>query len=78
MRDQLSGNTEAIAVKADKADVEKMDKVVSSSFSNVNVSLYGQFNPALLYADNGDSSKFTLSITSIPKPGSGSGLLLTH
>jgi hypothetical protein len=57
LREQLSGNTEAIAVKADKADVEKMDKVVSSSFSNVNVSLYGQFNPALLYADNGDSSK---------------------
>ena len=57
LREQLSGNTEAIAVKADKADVEKMDKVVSSSFSNVNVSLYGQFNPALLYANNGDSSK---------------------
>jgi len=57
LKEQLSGNSEAIAVKADKADVEGLDKVVSSSFTNVNVSLYGQFNPAMLYADNGDSSK---------------------
>ena len=57
LKEQLAGNSEALAVKADKADVEGLDRVVSSSSANVNVSLYGQFNPALLYADNGDSSK---------------------
>ncbi len=57
LKEQLAGNSEALAVKADKADVEGLDRVVSSSSANVNVSLYGQFNPALLFADNGDSSK---------------------
>lgn len=57
LKEQLGGNTEAIAVKADKEDTEDLDKVAYSSFSNVNVSLYGQFNPAALYVNNGDSSK---------------------
>jgi len=57
LKEQLGGNTEAIAVKADKEDTEDLDKVVYSSFANVNVSLYGQFNPAALYVNNGDSSK---------------------
>ncbi|MGI9537520.1 MAG: porin, partial [Desulfocapsaceae bacterium] len=57
LKEQLAGNTEAIAVKADKEDTEDLEKVAYSSFSNVNVSLYGQFNPAALYVNNGDSSK---------------------
>ncbi len=57
LKEQLGGNTEAIAVKADKEDIEDLDKVAYSSFANVNVSLYGQFNPAALYVNNGDSSK---------------------
>ena len=57
LKEQLGGNTEAISVKADKEDTEDLDKVVYSSFANVNVSLYGQFNPAALYVNNGDSSK---------------------
>ena len=57
LKEQLGGNTEAIAVKADKEDIEDLDKVAYSSFANVNVSFYGQFNPAALYVNNGDSSK---------------------
>ena len=57
LKEQLSGNTEAIAVKADKEETKNLDKVAYSSLANVNVSLYGQFNPAVLYANNGDSSK---------------------
>ena len=57
LKEQLAGTTEAIAVKADKAETENLDKVAYSSRSNVNVSLYGQFNPAALYVNNGDSSK---------------------
>ena len=57
LKEQLGGNTEAIAVKADKVETENIDRVAYSSFSNVNVSLYGQFNPAALYVNNGDSSK---------------------
>lgn len=57
LKEQLGGNTEAIAVKADKAETENLDKVAYSSRANVNVSLYGQFNPAALYVNNGDSSK---------------------
>ena len=57
LKEQLGANTEAIAVKADKEDTEDLDKAAYSSFSNVNLSLYGQFNPAALYVNNGDSSK---------------------
>jgi len=57
LKEQLGSNTEALAVKADKADVDDLDNVAYSSFSNVNVSFYGQFNPAVLWADNGDSTK---------------------
>lgn len=52
-------NQEALADKADKKQVEdfKIDKVVSSSNKNVDVNLYGQINRAVLWADNGDSSR---------------------
>ncbi len=57
LKEQLAGHSEKIGAKADKTEVEKLDKVAYSSFSNVDVSLYGQFNPAMLYVNNGDSSK---------------------
>ncbi len=52
-------NQEALADKADRKQVEelKIDKVVSSSEKNVDVNLYGQINRAVLWADNGDSSR---------------------
>jgi len=58
LKEQLGGNTEALATKADKGDTGATDKMVTSSFKNVNVSLYGQINRAMMYADNGDSSKW--------------------
>lgn len=57
LKEQLGSNTEALAAKADEAQVEGLDTVAYSSFSDVDVSFYGHFNPAILWADNGDSSK---------------------
>lgn len=57
LKEQLAGNSAAISAKTDQEALEGTDKMVSSSFSNVKVSLYGQFNPAALYVNNGDSSK---------------------
>ncbi len=58
LKEQLTGNSEAIGTKADKADVADNDKMVISSKANVNVGLYGHVNRALLYVNNGDSSKW--------------------
>ena len=58
LKEQLSGNSEILAGKADKEDIKGLDKVVTSSFERVNLSLYGQVNRALLYGDNGDASKW--------------------
>lgn len=62
LRQKLAGNTEVLTTKASKEDVEKvteaatkMDKMVTSKFSNVDFSLYGQMDRAILYSDNGDS-----------------------
>jgi len=71
LKEQLSGNTKALTAKADKAELsnkadraeladrgvnEATDKIVTSRFSNVNLSLYGHVNKAVLFTDNGDSS----------------------
>ncbi|THB73179.1 MAG: hypothetical protein D6B25_15540 [Desulfobulbaceae bacterium] len=58
LKEQLKGNDEKIAGKADKQDLDGADKLVSSSFTDVNVSLYGHINRALLYGNNGDSSNW--------------------
>lgn len=58
LKEQLVGNSEMLADKADKEDVKGLDKVVTSSFERVNLSLYGHINRALLYANNGDTSKW--------------------
>ncbi|MBU0960520.1 MAG: hypothetical protein KKH60_03255 [Proteobacteria bacterium] len=52
-------NKEALAAKVDKEEVEKLklDKMVSSKNKNVDVTVYGQVNRAVLWADNGDVSK---------------------
>jgi len=59
LRQKLAGNTEVLTTKASKEDVAKVteatDKMVSSSFSNVDLSFYGHMNRAILYSDNGDS-----------------------
>jgi len=58
LKEQLAGNSEALANTADKEALKDTEKMVTSSYPNVNLSLYGQFNPALLYGNNGDSSKW--------------------
>ncbi len=58
LKQQISGTTEILATKADKEEVKGLDKMVPSSLSNVNLSLYGQINRAGLYGNNGDSSKW--------------------
>jgi hypothetical protein len=52
-------NSKALTAKVDREEIGKLDgsQMVSSSNPNVNVSLYGQVNRALLWADNSDSSK---------------------
>lgn len=59
LRQKLAGNTEVLTTKASKEDVVKIseatDKMVTSKFSNVDFSIYGQINRAVLYSDNGDS-----------------------
>ena len=59
LRQKLAGNTEVLTTKASKEDVAKVteatDKMVTSKFSNVDFSLYGQIDRAVLYSDNGDS-----------------------
>ena len=60
---QLKEQLTAVTIKTDaKVDKEEfntigVDKMVSSSNKNVNVSLYGHVNRAALWADNGNSSK---------------------
>ncbi len=58
LKEQLGGTNEALATKADKESVKSNDKMVTSSFSNVNLSLYGQVNKAAMYVNNGDTSKW--------------------
>ena len=58
LKEQLTGNTEAIDTKADKAAVGDTDKMVTSSNSNVNLSLYGHINKAAMFVDNGDTNKW--------------------
>ncbi len=58
LKEKLSGTTEALATKADKEALKDTDKMVTSSYSNVNLSLYGQINRALMYVNNGDTSKW--------------------
>lgn len=59
LKEQLAAVTKTADSKVDKEEFEKIgiDKVVSSSNKNVNVSLYGHVNRAALWADNGESSK---------------------
>lgn len=56
LTEQLEGNQEVIAQKADKKELATGGRGVTSSFENVNVSLYGHINKAILYGDNGDAS----------------------
>lgn len=58
LKEQLGGTNEALASKADKESVKNNDKMVTSSLSNVNLSLYGQINKAAMYVNNGDTSKW--------------------
>lgn len=58
LKEQLAGNSEALAAKADKEALGDTDRMVTSSFANVNVGLYGHLNRAMLFVDNGDSSKW--------------------
>ncbi|MCP4343506.1 MAG: hypothetical protein GY799_32675 [Desulfobulbaceae bacterium] len=62
LRQKLAGNSEMLTTKASKEDVEKVteaatkiDKMATSSFSNVDLSFYGHMNRAVLFSDNGDS-----------------------
>ncbi len=56
LKKQLAGNSETLTTKADKGEIEGTEKTVTSSLSNVNLSLYGHVNKGILYGDNGDSS----------------------
>jgi len=61
LKEQLGGNTETLATKADKAaveDMDKTDKMVTSRLSNVNLGLYGHINKAAMYVNNGETSKW--------------------
>ncbi len=58
LKEQLAGNSEAIGAKADKGALDNTDKMVTSSLSNVNLSLYGHINKAAMYVNNGDTSKW--------------------
>jgi len=58
LKEQLAGNSEAIGAKADKGAVDNTDKMVTSSKTNVNLSLYGHINKAAMYVNNGDTSKW--------------------
>jgi uncharacterized coiled-coil protein SlyX len=58
LKEQLGGTNEALASKADKESVKSIDKMVTSSLSNVNLSLYGHINKAAMYVNNGDTSKW--------------------
>ncbi|MBU1231249.1 MAG: porin [Proteobacteria bacterium] len=53
----LAGKTEDNTEKITKVESLKLDKVVTSSSSKVNVDLYGQVNRAFLWADDGNSSR---------------------
>jgi uncharacterized coiled-coil protein SlyX len=58
LKEQLGGTNEALASKADKESIKSIDKMVTSSLSNVNLSLYGHINKAAMYVNNGDTSKW--------------------
>ncbi|NNK96506.1 MAG: hypothetical protein HKP41_19340 [Desulfobacterales bacterium] len=58
LKEQIGGTKEALASKADKESVKGIDKMVTSSLSNVNLSLYGHINKAAMYVNNGDTSKW--------------------
>jgi hypothetical protein len=58
LKEQLGGTNEALATKADKESVKSIDKMVTSSLPNVNLSLYGHINKAAMYVNNGDTSKW--------------------
>lgn len=60
MQQKLGGVVASVEQKADKKEVEELaggSSVITSKFENVDVSLYGQINRGVLFADNGDSSK---------------------
>jgi hypothetical protein len=59
LKQQVVGATAEIEKKVDKEEVTKNDveKMVTSSFENVDVNLYGQLNKGVLWSDNGNSSK---------------------
>ncbi len=60
MQQKIGGVVATVEQKADKKEVEELaggSSVITSKFENVNVSLYGQINRGVLFADNGDSSK---------------------
>lgn len=56
LKKQLTGNTEALKKTAAKEDSEETSTSVTSSHANVNLSLYGHINRAILFSDNGSSS----------------------
>jgi hypothetical protein len=58
LKEQLGGTSEALASKADIESVKSTDKMVTSNYSNVNLSLYGHLNRALMYVNNVDTSKW--------------------
>lgn len=62
LKEQLSRNTKALTAEANKTELADKDvtraneTTVTSRFSNINLSLYGHVNKAVLFTDNGDSS----------------------
>lgn len=58
LKEQLSGKGEGQRGEAAKADTAEDERMVSSTLSNVNLSLYGQLNKAAMYVDNGDAGKW--------------------
>ncbi|MFW2368255.1 MAG: porin [Desulforhopalus sp.] len=58
LKKQLGGTSEGQSEETGKAEMAATDKMVSSSISNVNLSLYGHINKAAMFVDNGDSSKW--------------------
>lgn len=58
LKDQIKGGTVTSTTKAGAAEDPQPDKMVSSKLSKVKVTLNGQFNRAILFGDNGDSSNW--------------------
>lgn len=59
LKEQLGGAEAEIDKKVDKEELAKLEteKMITSKFEHVDVSLYGHLNRGVLWSDNGDSSK---------------------